>query len=313
MKIIKRIFKVIGLIILFFVLVNASDLFYSLNDYFYKSPKEYKDYINANRLDSLLINSSLNVKIFNSKYQEDLIRLNDSMSYFRVNKLSDGVETIMWYKINYKGHVIDSLSMLYKSEYAKDIDSYLVNIEKEYYLTWLYDGDTIKKPIKTLNDGKVIRDKDTIKKIFNNVKFTNINYSSALDSANSAEEIIFYKDSVFYKCFTTKKARVPLKSFYHFEDLIESSNIGKVIFYDRIPELNYILKNEKPDYWGGYAYIDVNILGETFKIKEYRSVDSKNDDISKMNGIDLCQSFDKKYFLLKQDYHNFHRYYLITK
>ena len=145
MSFLKKLGIGISVLFLLFILINAS-YFYNVGSlYFSKTPKEYDDYTLIGRFDSLLLNSSLKITTFKSLYQEQIVNLNDSTKYIHVSKLDSVTDS--WYKIDETGTVIDSISLIGKALY--NVDSYIINVEEAYYLSWLKDGDTTKKPIKS--------------------------------------------------------------------------------------------------------------------------------------------------------------------
>ncbi|WP_143569708.1 hypothetical protein [Tenacibaculum agarivorans] len=315
MKVIKRILKAIGIILTIFIVMNGSYIYRQMSILFSKLPDKYKDYSYTGRLDSLLLHSNLKVKIFKSLYQEQIVTLNDSTRYMRINQLDS--TTVSWYKINSNGKIIDSLHF-YNDEHVEDVDFYLISPKKEYYLTWLRDGDTIKKPVKILNN-KIIKNNDTFKNYFSDVAYTNIEYVNDRNSEERIKKVIFYKDATFYKCYTTENAWVPYENFYHFDNTIKYNSFGNVVFYERTdwraatwPDFSLYLNGKRPDHWYGYTYIDFTILGETFKIKDYRKA-YEDYDTTKMYGIDLYENPNKKYYLLRELSHFENVYYLITK
>ncbi len=316
MKVIKRILKVIGIILTIFIVMNGSYIYHHMSILFSKLPNEYEDYSYSGRLDSLLSHSNLKVKTFKSLYKEQIVTINDSIHYIRVNQLDS--TTVSWYKINSNGRIIDSL-YFYNDEYIDDVDFYLINPKREYYITWLQDGDTIKKPFKILNNSKVIKNNNTLENYFSDIAYTNIEYVNDTNSNERIKKVIFYKDATFYKCYTTENARVPYENFYHFDNIIQYNSFGDVVFYERtdwgaaiFPDFGIYLNGKRPDHWYGYAYIDFTILGETFKVKDYRKV-YEDYDISKMYGVYLYKNPNKKYYLLRGLSHFENVYYLITK
>ncbi len=315
MKFIKFLLKASGIIILILIVMNSSNIYHNAIMIFSKVPKKFENYSYTRQLDSLLLNSNLNVKIFESHDKESFVILNDSINYLGVNKLDS---TTTWYKISTNGSILDSLDF-YDDEYIEDVAAYLVHPKKEYYLTWLHDGDTIKKPIQTLNNGAVIKNADTIKKYFTNVEYARIAYVNKPDTNDRIKEVVFYKDDTFYKCYATKEARVNSQSFYHIDDLIEYSNFGNVVFYERktwnadlAPNFGLAIHGSTPNHWDGYAYIDLNFFGETFKIKDYREA-SKNYDLTKMDGFKVYHSPNGKYYIVSIPSYAKHTDYLITK
>lgn len=316
MKAIKLILKVLGIILIILILMNVSFISHQANISFSKLPDTYKDYSYSGRLDSLLLNSNLRVKIFKSLYQEQIVTLNDSIRYIRVNQLDS--TTVSWYKINSSGKIIDSL-YFYNDQYIEDVDYYLINPQKEYYLTWLQDGDTTKKSIKIINNGKVIKKNDTLKNYFSDVAYTNLEYVDDTKSGKRIKKIIYYKDATFYKCYMTEDTYVFYKDFYHFDNILQYESFGDVVFYERTewrapiwPDFSLYLNGKSPNYWNGYTYIDFKILGETFKIKDYRKA-YEDYDITEMYGIEVHQDPNSNYYFIRELSHFENVYYLVTK
>ncbi len=313
MKIVNSVLKVIGIVIIILILLNSSYLYHQSTILFSKVPKGYKNYSKIGQLDSVFLNSNLNIKIFKSLYEEKIVNLNDSINYIRVNKLDN--LTVSWYKIDTKGNVIDSLSFYDESIY--DVNSYLLNIKKNYYLTWLQNGDTIKKPIKVINNGEIIK-KEIATTYFDSIQFAKSEYVYESDSKEPMVKVIFYKDDNFYTCFTKKEARMPYQNFYH-DNIINYTLFGEVLYYEKTdwrapmhPNFNLYLNGRRPNHWEGYAYVNLKMFGETFKIKKYTKADADY-NTSEMSGFYVYESPNKKYYVLRMLYHHDNTYYLITK
>lgn len=302
-----------------FIIMNSTLIYNNGSIIFSKVPKEYESYKSVNKIDSLLLNSNFNVKIFESLYDESIVNsqenvasLNDSINYIKVNQLDR--LTFSWYKINELGEIIDSLSFYDEDIY--NVNSYLVNVKKDYYVTWLKDGDTIKKPIQVLGNGEIIKE-EIANTYFENVQFLNTEYIYKPDSDERTVKTVFYKGDTFYTCFTRKSSNYHFKSFKD-HNIIEYSSLGEVVYYEKIkwnaslfPNINISSNGSRPDYWDGCAYIDLKMFEETFKIKRYCTANS-NYDISEKFRYGVYGSSNKKYYILRMP-DEFNKFYLVTQ
>ncbi len=317
MNLLKIVFKIcIIFFIVVFVLPNSSHIYKNISISFTRLPKEYNDYSFVVKLDSLFLNSNLKLKVFKSIYQENLTKLNDSINYLRINKLDS--TTVTWYKINNFGKIVDSISSY--NEYMHNVDSYLVNTQKNYFLSWLRDGDTLKKPVTLLNKGEILRE-DEANEYFKDIQFGTHEYIYQSNSDEPIVKVIFYKNNMFYQCFTTEKTRVPYKDFPNYKDYAKLTNFGKFLYYHKtdwnghwFPNIGLYLNGRRPEHWDGYAYLDLNIMNETFKVKDYCSL-NEGDIISNAHqGFSMYENPNKKYyFLLNESNHSVNTYYLLSK
>ena len=112
------------------------------------------------------------------------------------------------YKLNKEGEIIDSYIFKRTSENYTEIlfDDYIVNINKDYYKTWIIDGDTLSKPFVFQN--KDLKWSEELQlKFYQNIitegeyyKIDGSNYKG--EGKNPEQQIVYFSNGKWFKLFT---------------------------------------------------------------------------------------------------------------
>lgn len=112
------------------------------------------------------------------------------------------------YKLNREGDIIDSYVFKRTAENYTEIlfDDYIVNIQKDYYKTWIIDGDTLSKPIILQNKDLKWSEEDQLKlykSILNESEYYKMDGSNyKVAGKNPEQEIVYFSKGKWYKIFT---------------------------------------------------------------------------------------------------------------
>lgn len=216
-----------------------------------------------------------------------------------------GVRTyqdIITYKFNKNGDIIDK--HIYKrtrENYNEELfDDYIVNIEKEYYKTWVLDGDTVKKPFEFQNkDLKWNKEQqiNLFQKIINEAKYYSIIDEDYTEGEHiPKQEIIYFMENKWYKLFTycelpdhNRKDTRGKSSYYnnifkeYFADEMELSpkdfsynNIYYRYFQKVKLERGYASCGGNTGWettnWDGYLFANLIVGKDTLKLKRKQSI-----------------------------------------
>lgn len=312
-KTIKIIAKVLLGIGLLFLIPNSIHIYKNIALKFEKLPTEYKDYTLIGKVDSLFTKSPLKVTVFKSIYHENVIKLNDSISYLTTHN-EDTLEqkkTITWYKINTNGNVIDSLSIY--NEHIDDVNSYLVNTKKSYYLNWLTDGDTIKKTINFIKKGTILA-KEKARILVDSAEYSFPDYLFDSITNNRIIKNTVYKNGKLFQFFS-EDDYISHRSYYH-KNTIEYNHKHVFRHYEKtswnghtFPSLGLYLNGRKPEHYDGYAYFNFTLKNNTFNIKNPAEF-NEGDTFGSISPY-IYESDNKNYYIYKEEYHDENTYYLL--
>ncbi|MBE9597776.1 hypothetical protein [Pedobacter sp. MC2016-24] len=144
---------------------------------------------------------------------EPIIQANDStIVIFTKNskdseKGSSDYENI-WYKINLKGQITDSLKYSYNSldnehDYHT-FNNYIIDTKQNTYSNWIKNNDTRHYAFKNMNENKIFT-KEEADKITSEGKIMQIDYSYLGDNGiDSKNKVIIFKNGVWNYFYTEK-------------------------------------------------------------------------------------------------------------
>ena len=221
----RWLFGGIALFITFTIIVNSDlDLYVANTFNSTQLPKEYENYVSVNTDEpiyfgkhkmQLSFSSYEPIKHFVSS-QGNLIVITSIIpkdrDFKEVEEDRYGGGTQMYqdfttYKLNKDGAIIDQYTFKRTRENFTEIlfDDYIVNTDREYFRTWVTDGDTLKKPIILLNkDYKWTKEQQiaAFGEAYNAADYYKIeghNYAS--QGMKSSQEIIYFTKGKWYKLF----------------------------------------------------------------------------------------------------------------
>lgn len=233
-------------------------------------------------------------------------------------------QDIITYKFNKNGDIIDK--HIYKrtrENYNEELfDDYIVNIEKEYYKTWVLDGDTLKKPFEFQNkDLKWSKEQQIslFQKIVNEANYYSIideNYTEKKHIPK--QEIIYFMDNKWYKLFTYCE----LPDHDHDETRGRTSYQNNIFKEYSADEMELIPKDYSSNIrylyfqkgklervsgsigggsgwtstnWYGYLYSNIIADKDTLKIKRKQSVsDNYYTDATHIHDMEIDEYFKDK-------------------
>lgn len=210
--------------ITFTILVNSDIDMYFAN-YFNRSklPKKYESYVSLDTNKPIsfgryqmelafrsyepikhFISTQSNLIVITSKIPNDRdAKEIEEDSYGGGSRIFQDITT---YKLNGNGDIIDQYTFKRTHENFTEIlfDDYIVNLKKDYYKTWIIDGDTTAKPFISINKDLKWTDDQQIKafeEMYDKAEYYKIagyNYSS---KNPSEQQITYFTDGKWYKLF----------------------------------------------------------------------------------------------------------------
>ncbi|MFD2908019.1 hypothetical protein ACFSX9_04650 [Flavobacterium ardleyense] len=112
------------------------------------------------------------------------------------------------YKLDKDGNIIDSYVFKRTYENYTEIlfDDYIVNINKNYYKSWILDGDTLSKPFEFKNKDLQWNEEEQVK-LYERIvygrgyyKIEGNNYT--VEGKNPEQQIVYFSEGKWYKFFT---------------------------------------------------------------------------------------------------------------
>ncbi len=305
-KKIKRFIKIISIISIIVIVPNIPNFYKSIM----VSEKEPKDAENYVYIEDLTSDNNFDVRVFTSIYPETAFRLNDSIiciSTRNGDKHSEDNISSSWYKVNDHGHILDSLSI--RNEYFETQGNYLVNREKEYYLSWLIDGDTLQKSFLLINEGKLI-DKADFEKETDSSDFTGYEYQ--IDSLTNQRFVktFYFKNGKWNKINTQENFYVTTSSFSNQDEFLGFKDIdvaGKLDFFHKrdwyghkFPDFNIYFNGKPSEHWRGTGFYSVSANSTKILIKRWGLKLYDDHIIGTPNDLTLYENSTKNYLLISE-------------
>ena len=203
-----RLWIIIGIIAI--ILVPDTNMYYQqLKLKFDTLPEVYKNYYT---LDSIQDDYYEVLEIV-SDYYEPVLQINDTIIVIitgNSKETDDGsrVTKNVWYKVNPKGKIIDSLRYEYndrkENHFYRTYHGYIVDTHKNTYCTWLTTSDTATTYFKNLQEGKVFSTLEARNITTKNEFMHAERISSDQDVEEAKYKLIMYKDEVWNYFYTDK-------------------------------------------------------------------------------------------------------------
>lgn len=286
--------KILGGLTLLTILVL---LYYVINSFFGKTdyiknqniPESYKNYP---FLDNLTSNSKYKVIAFKSTHQEFTDKINDSVICISVRKNDEKNSDIIkkyWYKINQLGIVTDSLNIIDKvsNEEIYQKRRYLINKKKDYYLTWMLDGDTLKKPFTLIEKGKYL-EKDAYLHYTKESKFSTYGYTYDSITSERIRKTFYFKNDRWNIIYSKKRYKINEPCCeYTTVDFKDVDEIAILDFFEKTEQYKqpYIkgfgINGHTPEHWKGIGYYNIPINNNRkieFKIPNLKLYESNHID-----------------------------------
>lgn len=210
-----RVLLFVSLLILF--LGNWTSIYINITLLFEHLPEEFSNYSHISDLDDAFLKANFKTIKFESIYEEEAVIVNDSIIILKTHQ-EDSLTSkinVSWYKINPSGVLIDSL--IFKNEYIENVDSYLVNKEKDYYISWIKNGDTLKKFFVLLEEGKLL-DKAQSEEYLKDAAYSNYDYFYENKNNREDEErfmkVIFYKNNEWFQFYAKDDLHITVDRYY---------------------------------------------------------------------------------------------------
>jgi len=306
---------------LFFIiqlLGNGVSIYRNIELLFQYLPEEYNNYSNLYSLDDAFSNSTLETAKFKSIYNEQAVWVNDSIIAITVHtqdSLTDKT-SVSWYKINLKGELMDSIT--FRNEYVDNIDSYLINQDKNYYSTWLMDGDVTQKTFRLVEEGKLL-EKEEADIYLEAAVYSNSVYfyenENDFENEKRFKKTVGYKNNEWFQLYTKDDLYLKTNAYYsnnylEFKDKGELVHFYKKDWYgDHFPDFSLYINGKDPNHWNGTSFLNLKIKDETLKIQHY-SKKYVNDTARKMP-LDVYEGVNENFYILKMEIDNGHTFYLI--
>lgn len=234
--------------------------------------------------DGIKSNEQYEITRFWSNMPEYGLVLNDGTLVITTNQFSEerpDLSSSKWYKIDDRGNCWDSLVI--KKDFLNTFDSYLFNLEKSYYVTWLSDSDTVRKPFVTIEEGGVLDDVAT-KKALQGADYATDYYTVNRDDAQQTmRNIIFLKNNIWYKMATRDRDFLPSYTDPQMAigmdtiDFSDTNNPQKVRlnhFYKQywygnsFWNISFAVNGSKPEHWVGTGYFTMTLGHFDFAFKK---------------------------------------------
>lgn len=315
----KRIWLLLLLgFILIYLLGNATLIRNNIELHFDHLPEAYNKYTFLN--DSVFLKSNLKEIKFESSYEERMERVNDSIICLNIHQENDTNKEVnsFWYKISSNGNIIDSL--IFKEEYLNNVDSYLINIENGYYMSWLKNGDTTKKPFHLIENGEIL-DESQGKVYLKDAAYSNYTYFYAkendYENKKRFKKFIFYKDNQWFQFYAKDDLHLSVDKYYpnnylEFEDKSELVHFQKEEWRaDYFPSFSLAIHGNVSNYWEGYAFLNLKINNKTLKIKKFSKM-HKNEK-ARYTPLDIYESPNKSFHILSLKESYAHTFYIIKE
>ena len=214
----------IAMFITFSIIVNSDIDMYFAN-YFNNTqlPKPYENYVSLNTKEPIrfgrhemklafssyepikhFISAQSNLIVITSKIPNDRdAKEVDEDRYGGGNRILQDFTT---YKLNENGDLIDQYTFKRTHENYTEIlfDDYIVNQKKEYYKTWVIDGDTTAKPFISINKDLKWDEEQQIKKfdeMYDKAEYYKIEGYNHSSENSVEQQIIYFTDGKWYKLF----------------------------------------------------------------------------------------------------------------
>lgn len=214
----------IAILITFSILVNSDiDIYFANCFNNTQLPKAYENYASLNTKEPIhfgrhqmelafssyepikhFISAQSNLIVITSKIPNDRDSKEvEENSYGGGNRILQDFTT---YKLNENGEIIDQYNFkrTYENHTEVLFDDYIVNLKKEYYKSWIIDGDTTAKPFIPINkdlkwdEEQQIKSFDEMYDKAECYKIEGHNYSS---KNPSEQQITYFTDGKWYKLF----------------------------------------------------------------------------------------------------------------
>ncbi len=314
----KRWMVIILVLSLIYLIGNSVSIYRNIELLFQHLPEEYINYSNLYSLDDAFSNSTLETDKFKSIYNEQVVWVNDSLIAITVHtkdSLTDKTN-VSWYKINLKGELMDSIT--FRNEYVDNIDSYLINQDKNYYSTWLMDGDVTQKPFRLIEGGKLL-EKEEADVYLKDAVYSNSDYfyenRNDFENEKRFKKHVVYKHNEWFQFYTKDDLQLTVNRYYSNSDL-EFKDIGELVYFykkdwygDHFPDFTLYINGKDPDHWTGTSFLNLKIKDEILKIQHY----SKKyvDDSARKMPLDVYEGLNQNFYILKMEIDNGHTFYLI--
>lgn len=214
----------IAMFITFTILVNSDIDMYFAN-YFNRSelPKKYESYVSLDTNKPIsfgryqmelafssiepikhFISAQSNLIVITSKIPNDRdAKEVEEDSYSGGNRILQDFTT---YKLNENGEIIDQYNFkrTYESHTEVLFDDYIVNLEKEYYKSWIIDGDTTAKPFIPINKDLKWDEEQQIKafdEMYDKAECYKIEGHNYGTGHALEQQITYFTDGKWYKLF----------------------------------------------------------------------------------------------------------------
>lgn len=285
------------------IIPNLSNFYKKGYVLFNKKPRELKNYAYLNDFKS---NTNFKVSRYTSMYPEKAFRISDSIICFSTrNEDSKNIKKSSWYKVNDAGKIIDSLSI--KDEYLELQGSYLISVEKEYYLTWLLDGDIMQKPFNLINEGNLV-DEIIFKNETKNAVYSIYFYKT--DSILEKDFVVtfYFKEGTWCKIYTETRFIVNSKdietSLMNFKTIDEVANLD--YFYKQewnghwFPDFKIYLNGKPTKHWRGIGYYTIPVNNKSILLKRWGLNLSTDKNISTPDDMLFYENDLKTYLLISE-------------
>ncbi|MGQ7854418.1 hypothetical protein ACUN24_09225 [Pedobacter sp. WC2501] len=198
--------------IILIVIVILPDINMYRERYKLRSQKLTEIYKNQTELDNLKDDYYEVLKIKENS-TEPILQVNDSTTVIFTKNSEDsekgGVDyENIWYKINLKGQITDSLiyscNSLNNEHNYNTFNDYIIDTKQNTYSNWIKNNDTKHYAFKNINENKILT-KEEADKITSDGKIMQIDYIYLGDNGiDSKNKVIIFKNNVWNYFYTEK-------------------------------------------------------------------------------------------------------------
>lgn len=274
---------------------------------FERLPDKYKSYEN---LQALSTDSDFNVRIFSSIYPKHAFKINDSLiciAAYSGDHRENKILTSSFYKVDNRGYIADSL--IITNDVIDIHDNYMIEKEKEYYLSWLIDEDTTQQRFVLIEDGKLV-DEAVFEKHTKDVDYSDYLYVTDTVTNQRFVKTFYYKDNNWNKIYSEERFLIDSK--YPVSKALEFKSIDEVAtleFYQRqewnghhFPDFGLYINGKPSEHWKGTGYYKIKannkeILFKRWGLRQYLD----NDDLSSYYDLRFYENPSKNYLLILDD------------
>lgn len=294
-------------ILLFFLIPNMSNIKEQINLKYEKTPEGFDEY---QHITDLVNNTEYDVQVIEGssiafgEIQEDSIIWLVKRQGNPKDKTSN-VDTEIFYKIDNKGIIIDSLT--FTNEFINHVDNYLINMKSSYYSTWLKDGSIEKKQFISIKNKSLVFTNE-LKSYLKDAEYIAYDYETDPKTNKRFKKVVFYKNNVWSQIFTESEEYTGSMTFSstnnlyfsNLDDIFSFTCYKKKIWNGHsFPDFGLYLNGKDGEHWRGTSCYDLKIKNKNIKLKEVYAKLYKGSNTPQCR-LSVYKNPDDNYILIKE-------------